>query len=104
MDQLNTHSPASLYEAFAPEEAKRLAGRLEVHHTPKHGSWLNMAEIELSALARDLPDRVADDPARTAHVSAGESRRNGAKVKANWQLTTADARVKLRKLYPTVDG
>src|SRR3982751_3866568 len=60
MDQLNTHSPASLYEAFAPEEAKRIADRLEIHHTPKHGSWLNMAEIELSALARDLPDRVGD--------------------------------------------
>src|SRR3954470_5488585 len=60
MDQLNTHSPASLYEAFAPEEAKRLADRLEIHHTPKHGSWLNMAEIELSALSRDLPDRVGE--------------------------------------------
>src|SRR3954464_1079318 len=104
MDQLNTHSPASLYEAFAPEEAKRLADRLEIHHTPKHGSWLNMAEVELSALSRDLPDRVGDEPAMTTHVSDWESRRNRAKVKANWQFTTADARIKLRKLYPTVDG
>jgi hypothetical protein len=104
MDQLNTHGPASLYEAFGPAEAKRLADRLEIHHTPKHGSWLNMAEVELSALARDLPERVGDRPALEAHLSAWERRRNGACVKADWQFTTADARVKLRKLYPTVDG
>jgi hypothetical protein len=103
MDQLNTHSPASLYEAFGPTEAKRLADRLEIHHTPKHGSWLNMAEIELSALARDLPERVGDRPAIEQHLSAWERRRNDAKVKADWQFTTADARIKLRKLYPTVD-
>ncbi len=100
MDQLNTHSPASLYEAFAPEEAKRLTERLEIHHTPKHGSWLNMAEIELSAFERDLPDRVGDARAMASHVAAWEKRRNGAKVKADWQFTTADARVKLKKLYP----
>lgn len=104
MDQLNTHTPASLYTLLPPDEAKRLADRLEVHRTPKHGSWLNMAEIELSALARDLPDRVGDEPAMAAHVSAWETRRNGAKVEADWQFTTADARIKLRKLYPTVDG
>jgi hypothetical protein len=104
MDQLNTHSPASLYEAFGPAEAKRLADRLEVHHTPKHGSWLNMAEIELSALARDLPERVGDRAALEQHLSAWEKRRNGATVKADWQFTTADARIKLRKLYPTVDA
>ena len=104
MDQLNTHSVASLYEAFAPEEARRLADRLEVHHTPKHGSWLNMAEIELSALARDLPERVGDRPAMVRHVGAWEGRRNGAGVKADWQFTTADARTKLRKLYPTIDA
>lgn len=104
MDQLNTHTPASLYEAFAPDEAKRIAEKLEVHLTPKHGSWLDMAEIELSAFERDLPERVGDRAAMAAHVLAWEDRRNRAKVKANWQFTTADARVKLRKLYPTVDG
>ena len=104
MDQLNTHGPWSLYEAFAPGEAGRIADKLEVHHTPKHGSWLNMAEIELSAFERDLPERVGDARAMTTHVSAWEKRRNGAKVKADWQFTTPDARVKLRKLYPTVDG
>jgi hypothetical protein len=103
MDQLNTHSVASLYEAFPPEEARRLAERLEVHHTPKHGSWLNMAEIELSVLSRDLPERVGDRPAMVRHVGAWKGRRNGASVKANWQFTTADARTKLRKLYPTID-
>jgi hypothetical protein len=104
MDQLNTHTLGSLYEAFAPDEAKRIADKLEIHHTPKHGSWLNMAEIELSVFERDLPDRVGDRRAMAAHVSAWETRRNAAKVKADWQFTTADARVKLRKLYPTVDG
>ena len=104
MDQLSTHGAWSLYEAFAPDEAKRIARRLEIHHTPKHGSWLTMAEIELSAFERDLPDRVADRRAMATHVSAWEKRRNGAKVKADWQFTTADARVKLRKLYPTVEG
>ena len=104
MDQLNTHAPASLYEAFPPDEAKRLAEKLEIHHTPKHGSWLNMAEIELSALARDLPERVGDKAALERHVAAWEQRRNAAEVKANWQFTTADARIKLRKLYPTMDA
>jgi DDE superfamily endonuclease len=104
MDQLNTHSVASLYEAFPPEEARWLADRLEVHHTPKHGSWLNMAEIELSALSRDLPERVGDRPAMVRHVGAWKGRRNGAGVKADWQFTTADARIKLRKLYPTIDA
>ena len=104
MDQLNTHAPGSLYEAFAPDEAQRIAAKLEIHHTPKHGSWLNMAEIELSAFDRDLPERVGDRPAMAAHASAWEKRRNGATVRADWQFTTADARIKLRKLYPTIDG
>ncbi len=103
MDQLNTRSVASWYEAFAPAEAERVAARLEVHHTPKHGSGLNMAAIELSALVRDLPERVGERPALVGHVSAWEARRNGDGVKADWQFTTADARVKLRKLYPTID-
>lgn len=104
MDQLNTHSTASLYEAFPAEEARRLSERLEVHHTPKHGSWLNMAEIELSAWARDLPERVGDRAALVRHVSAWKTRRNHASVKADWQFTTTDARTKLRKLYPTIDA
>jgi hypothetical protein len=104
MDQLNTHSPASFYEVFAPEKAKCLADRLEIHHTPKHGSWLNMAEIELSVLARDLPERIGDRAALEQQVSAWEQRRNRMGVKADWQFTTTDARIKLRKLYPTVEG
>jgi hypothetical protein len=104
MDQLNTHSPASLYDAFPPEEAKRLADRLEIHHTPKHGSWLNLAEVEFSALARDLPERVGNRPDLERHVAAWERRRNGAGVAAAWRFTTVDARIKLRKLYPTLDA
>jgi hypothetical protein len=104
MDQLNTHSTASLYEAFPPAEARRIAERLEVHHTPKHGSWLNMAEIELSALGRDLPERVGDGAALARHVGAWKGRRDEAGVKAEWRFTTADARTKLRKLYPTTDA
>jgi DDE superfamily endonuclease len=104
MDQLNIHSPASLYEAFPPDEAKRIADRLQIHHTPKHGSWLNMAEIEFSALARDLPGRVAARPDLERHVIAWEQRRNGAGITADWRFTTADARINLRKLYPTIDA
>jgi len=104
MDQLNTHSPASLYELFEPDEARRIADKLEIHHTPKHGSWLNMAEVELSAFERDLPERIGDRDAMVQHATAWERRRNESKVKAKWQFTTADARVKLRKLYPIFDG
>ena len=104
MDQLNTHSLASLYEAFPPDEARRLADRLEIHYTPKHGSWLNMAEIELGVLARDLPERVGTRALLEQRVSAWEQRRNRMAVKADWQFTTNDARIKLRKLYPTVEG
>ena len=104
MDQLNTHSLASLYQAFPPDEARRLMGRLEIHHTPKHGSWLNRAEIELSVLARDLPERVGTRTALEQRISAWEQRRNRTGVKADWQFTTAEARIKLRKLYPTVEG
>lgn len=93
MDQLNTHSPASRYEIFPPEEARRLADRLEIHRTPKHGSWLNMAEIEFSALARDLPERVGDRLTLDRHVAAWERRRNDAEVAADWRFATADARI-----------
>ena len=105
MDQLNTHSPASLYEAFPPEEAKRFAERIKIHHTPKHGSWLNMAEIELSALGRQcLAGRIADGPTLARRIGAWQAARNAAAVTVAWRFTTADARIKLRKLYPSIDG
>jgi hypothetical protein len=103
MDQLNTHSPASLYEIFAPAEAKHLADRLEVHHTPKHGSWLNIAEIELSALARQcLARRIARPDTLQRCIEQWERQRNAATAKVDWQFTTADARTKLRSLYPSL--
>jgi len=102
-DNLNTHGPASLYEAFEPTEARRLAERFEWHHTPKHGSWLNVAEMELSALARQCLDRrIPDLWALRREVEAWEQQRNAAVVTVDWQFTTADARVKLKKLYPTL--
>jgi hypothetical protein len=104
MDQLNTHSPACLYEAFAPDKAKRLADRLEVHHTPKHGSWLNMAEIELSALGRQcLSRRIARKDNLARQVERWQADRNVAAAKITWQFTTTDARIKLRSLYPSRD-
>jgi hypothetical protein len=102
-DNLNTHTPASLYEAFAPAEARRLAERIEWHHTPKHGSWLNVAECELSVLARQCLDRrIPDRATLEREVAAWQERRNAQVVKIDWQFTTADARVKLKRLYPTV--
>lgn len=102
-DKLNTHGPASLYEAFEPAEARRLAERFEWHYTPKHGSWLNVAEMELSVLARQCLDRrILDLETLKRVVAAWELTRNAAAVKVDWQFTTADARVKLKKLYPTV--
>jgi hypothetical protein len=103
MDQLNTHSAASLYEAFPPEEARRLAARLEIHHTPKHGSWLNMAEIELSVLGRQcLAERAEDKATLAAQVGAWQKARNHRHCKVDWRFTTADARIKLKRLYPSV--
>jgi hypothetical protein len=105
MDQLNTHTAASLYEAFAPTEAKRLADRLEIHHTPKHGSWLNMAEMELSALARQcLSRRIPRQEALKEKTERWVEERNQRSCKVNWQFTTADARIKLRRLYPSIDA
>ena len=102
MDQLNTHSPASLYEAFPAEEAKRLADRLEIHHTPKHGSWLNMAEIELSALGRQcLSRRIAHQDTLKRQIAGWEEKRNAARPQITWQFTTQNARTKLRSLYPS---
>ena len=101
MDNLNTHSSASLYQAFPPEEAKRIADRLEIHYTPKHGSWLNMAEIELSVLNNQgVDDRVPDLPAMTEQVQAWARMRNSAKSKIDWRFTNKDARIKLKRLYP----
>lgn len=103
MDNLSTHSPAALYAAFEPAEAKRIWDRLELHYTPKHGSWLNMAEIELSVLARQCLDRrIPDQDALRRETTAWVERRNQAKMTIDWQFTTADARVKLKKLYPTL--
>lgn len=103
MDNLNTHTPASLYDAFVPEEAERLAKRLEIHYTPKHGSWMNIAEIELSALGRCLPGRIPDNDSLKKHMAAAERDRNNAAATVNWQFTTADARIKLKRLYPTIE-
>ena len=104
LDQLNTHSAASLYAAFPAPEAKRLAAKLEVHHTPKHGSWLNMAELELSVLERQcLRRRIADRAAMERAVAAWASARNAAVSTIQWQFTTADARIKLRRLYPAFE-
>ena len=101
LDQLNTHGPASLYAAYPPAEARRLVERLEIHHTPKHGSWLNMAEIELSVLARQcLAERMASQEHLTKEVAAWEHARNVATTRIDWRFTTANARIKLKHLYP----
>jgi hypothetical protein len=103
MDNLNTHTPASLYEVFAPAEAKRLADKLEIHHTPKHGSWLNVAEIELSVLSRQCLDRRVPDAATLqAEITAWQERRNATGTGVDWRFTTTDARIKLKRLYPSV--
>jgi hypothetical protein len=102
-DNLSTHTLAALYEAFEPAEARRLAERFEWHYTPRHGSWLNVAEMELSVLARQCLDRrIPDIAALTREVAAWERDRNKAVVKVDWHFTADDARVKLKKLYPTI--
>jgi hypothetical protein len=102
-DNLNTHKPASLYEAFPASEARRLVERFEWHYTPKHGSWLDMAESELSVLSRQCLDRrIANKQTLIEEVAAWQDSRNKHHAKADWQFTTADARVKLKRLYPTI--
>jgi hypothetical protein len=102
-DNLNTHTPGSLYEAFPPEEARRLADRLELHYTPKHGSWLNVAEIELSVLARQCLDRrIPDRATLEREVVAWETQRNAAGGSIDWQFRTEDARTRLKHLYPSL--
>ena len=104
-DNLNTHKPASLYEAFTPEQARRILDRLEIHYTPKHGSWLNMAETELGILSRQCLDRRIEDRLVLANeIAAWETDRNSAECKVHWQFTTADARTKLRRLYPVIEA
>ena len=103
MDHLNTHTPGALYDVFPPAEAKRLADKLEIHYTPKHGSWLNIAEIEFSVLSRQCLDRRVPDAATlTREVAAWQQRRNAAARPVDWRFTTADARIKLKRLYPSL--
>ena len=101
MDNLNTHSPASFYEAFEPAEAWRLSQKLEIHYTPLHGSWLNMAEIELSVLGRQaLSGRIASVQQMQERVAAWQQARNQQRATIDWRFTTQDARIKLKRLYP----
>ena len=104
MDNLNTHSVSSLYEAFPPDEAFRIMRKLEIHHTPKHGSWLDIAEVELNVLTRQCLDRrVATIEELQVELSAWEKERNNLGSKVNWQFRTTDARTKLVSLYPALD-
>ena len=104
MDNLNTHQLASLYQAFEPAEARRLIEKLEIHYTPKHGSWLNMAEIELSILHRQcLKARIPDQAALLETVTAWQNRRNASDSTVHWRFSTEDARIKLHSLYPSLD-
>ena len=103
MDNLNTHRPSSLYEAFEPAEAKRIWDRLEIHYTPKHGSWLNIAECEFSVLSRQCTNRrIPDEESLANAVAAWEQERNDRPARVNWRFTTEDARIKLKHLYPTI--
>ena len=103
LDNLNTHSEGSLYEAFKPAETRRLAEKLEIHHTPKHGSWLNMAEIEIGVFSRQCLSKYIESKERMiAEVRAWQQERNEAGTTVDWQFSTADARIKLKKLYPVI--
>ena len=104
LDNLNTHTYAALYEAFEPAEARRLARKLAFHYTPKHASWLNMAEIEFSVIIRKLGLRVPDEESLQRKVAVIETSRNQSLSSVNWQFTTNDARIKLKRLYPSISG
>ena len=105
MDNLNTHKLGSLYEAFEPEEARRIADRLEIHYTPKHGSWLDMAEIEIGVLSRQCLDRrIPDQDTLRTEINAWQDQRNQKAVCVNWRFTTEDARIKLKSLYPSIQN
>jgi hypothetical protein len=104
LDNLNVHKPAFLYEVFEPAEAKRILDQLEFHFTPKHGSWLNMAEIEFSVLSRQCLDRrIGNEATLIQEITSWEDNRNQAEATVNWQFTTEDARIKLKKLYPSIE-
>ena len=103
MDNFNTHKPASLYKTFTPQEARRIVKKLEIHYTPKHGSWLNIAEIELNVMTRQcLSRRIASIEELRSELAAWEAGRNNREAKVNWQFTTKDARIKLVSLYPDI--
>ena len=103
-DNLNTHKPASLYKAFPADEARRIAEKLAFHYTPKHGSWLNMAEIEFSVLSRQcLSRRIPDQQTLKREIQAWQNRRNNQRATVKWQFTTEDARIKLKRLYPSTE-
>lgn len=105
MDNLNTHTGASLYKAFEPQEARRILEKLDIHYTPKHGSWLNMAEIELSILSRQCLDRrIPDQETLKKEIAAWQEKRNAFASPMEWRFTTEDARIKLKKLYPTLQN
>ncbi len=104
LDNLNTHTPAALYQTFPPSEARRILSKLEFHYTPKHGSWLNMVEIELSVLSRQcLNRRIPNQETMKQETAAWEQERNEQKATVNWRFTNQDARVKLERLYPQLD-
>ncbi len=103
MDNLNIHHPASLYQAFEPAEARRIAERLEIHYTPKHGSWLDMAEIEIGVMVRQCLDRrIPDQSALRREMGAWQQRRNRDAIRVDWRFTTSDAHIKLKSLYPSI--
>ena len=105
MDNLNTHKLSSLYAAFEPEEARRIAERLEIHYTPKHGSWLDMAEIEIGVMSRQcLNRRIPDQKTLRAEIAAWQEQRNQKAIRVNWRFTTKDARIKLKSLYPSIQS
>ena len=105
MDNLNTHAPGSLYAAFEPAEARRIAKRLEIHYTPRHGSWLNMAEIEIGAMVRQcLNRRIPDRDSLIREVDAWQEQRNRESVRVDWRFTTDDARIRLKSLYPSIQS
>ena len=104
LDNLATHKPAALYETFPPEEARRILKKLEFHYTPKHGSWLNMAEIELSVLSRTMNNYIPEEQTFRTEAQALVDERNCSKACVNWQFRSADARIRLKKLYPSVSA
>jgi transposase len=104
MDNLSTHKPAALYERFQPAEARRILRKLEFHYTPKHGSWLNMAEIELSVFGRTMKSYISEEQTFRLEAQALANERNGSNAKVNWQFRSTDARIKLKQLYPSISA